>query len=134
MDELPQYSLTRPSLHFRWTGSYLQILLTSPSLHFRWAGSFLQFILTKLFPQLRGTSSCYSHGRALPIQLHLANSSQTAHPDELLQFTQTSSPLQHTWISSTQLCMLTSPPRQHAKTSSTRLLALTTPATNRTRG
>ena len=145
MDELLLFTLTSPSLHFRWTGSFLQFLLTSsslnsdgraptihsdepstayqadrllltihideahpstsngraptidepstayqtdgllptihideahpstqmdelllftvtsPPLHIRQTGFFLQFILTKLFPQLRWTSSYYSH-------------------------------------------------------------------------
>ena len=117
MDELLLFTLTSPSLHFRWMGSFLQIILTSPSpqikqtgscllftltspsLHFRWTGSFLQFLLTssslnsdgraptiyidepftalqmdgllptipidELFPQLRWTSSYYSHRQAL---------------------------------------------------------------------
>ena len=43
----------------------LLFTLTSPSLHFRWTGSFLQFILTRLIPQLRWTSHYYSKRRAL---------------------------------------------------------------------
>ena len=95
MDELLLFTLTSPSLHFRWTGSFLLFTLTSPSLHIKQTGSFLQFILMssslnsdgraptihidepftayqtdgllpiilidELFPQLRWTSSYYSH-------------------------------------------------------------------------
>ena len=77
MDELLLFTLTSPSLHFRWTGFFLQFLLTSsslnsdgraptiyidePSLHFRCTGSFLQFLLT--------SSSLNSDGRALTIYI-----------------------------------------------------------------
>ena len=43
----------------------LLLTLTIPSLHFRWTGSFLQFILTRLIPQLKWTSPYYSQRRAL---------------------------------------------------------------------
>ena len=98
MDELPQYTLMSPSLHFRWTGSCLQILLTSPSLHVRWAGSFLQFILT--------SSSLNSDGRAPTI--HIDELLPSTQMDELPQYTLTSPSLHFRWMGSFLQFTLTS--------------------------
>ena len=79
-DELPLYTLTNPSLQLRWTGSCLLFILTSSS------------------PQLRRTSSYYSHCRALP----------STQKEELRLHTLTSPSLQLRWTGSCLLFLLTS--------------------------
>ena len=69
MDELPQYTLTSPSLHIRQTGSYLQ------------------FLFTKLFPQLRWTSSYKIILTSSP--LNSDGRAPTSHTDEPLATLQT---------------------------------------------
>ena len=97
MDEPLLFTLTSPSLHFRWTGSLLQLLsmssslnmdelllftVTSPSLHIKQTGSSLLSTSTSSSKQLYLTSSYSLNGRALTtayltsssLQLYLTSS------------------------------------------------------------
>ena len=49
--------LTSPPLHFKQTGSFLQLLLTSPLLHSKQMGSFSQFLFTSPLLHFKQTGS-----------------------------------------------------------------------------
>ena len=140
MDELPLYTLTSPSLQFRWTASCPQFVLTSSSPNSD--GRAPTIHIDELFPQLRWTSSYNSHRRALPSRqtdellpinhidelfprhrgraptIHIDELSPSTQMDELPLYTLTSPSLQLRWMSSSLLFVLMSSSPQLRWTSS----------------
>ena len=130
MDELTLYTLTSPSLQFRWTGSYPQFVLMSSSLNSD--GRAPTIHIDELCPQLRWTSSYNSHRRALPSRqtdellpinhidelfprhrgraptIHIDELFPSTQMDELPLYTLTSLSLQLRWTGSSLLFVLMS--------------------------
>ena len=68
MDELPQYTLTSPSLHFRRTGPFLPIILTKLFPQLRWASSY-KIILTSSSLNSDGQTPTIHKDELFPIAL-----------------------------------------------------------------
>ena len=140
MDELLLYTLTSPSLQFRWTGFCPQFVLTSSSPNSDGRAPIIH--IDELFPQLRWTSSYNSHRRALPSRqtdellpinhidelfprhrgraptIHIDELFPSIQMDELPLYTLTSPSLQLRWTGSSLLFVLMSSSPQLRWTSS----------------
>ena len=140
MDELSLYTLTSPSLQFRWTGFWPQFVLMSSSLNSD--GRAPTIHIDELFSQLRWTSFYNSHRRALPSRqtdellpinhidelfprhrgraptIHIDELFPSTQMDELPLYTLTSPSLQLKWTGSFLLFVLMSSSPQLRWTSS----------------